>query len=50
MAQWAHRPPPLWRVILWAVVIGLCLLVFGIEKAGYWPEWMTVGPRPKVRF
>ncbi|MFO1173841.1 MAG: hypothetical protein U1E48_01345 [Paracoccaceae bacterium] len=50
MAQWAHHPPPLWRVLLWAAVIALCLAVFGIEKAGYWPDWMTVNSRAKVRF
>lgn len=50
MAQWAHHPPPRWKVILWAVVILLCLAVVGIEKLGYWPEWMILGPRQKVSF
>jgi predicted membrane metal-binding protein len=45
MAQLARNPPPRWKVLLWAAVILLCLAVVGIEKLGFWPDWMTMRPR-----
>ncbi len=38
MAQWARNPPPLRRVLIWAVVLALCLTLVGIEWLGLWPE------------
>lgn len=47
MSQWARHPPPMSRVILGAVVIGLCLALAGIEWLGFWPDWLSVnGGRP----
>jgi hypothetical protein len=38
MAQWARNPPSMGQVLLWAVVLGLCLAVAGIEWLGLWPD------------
>lgn len=51
MAQLVRNPPSKQRIILWAVVIGLCLALAGIDKLGLWPDWlnvngMTAPPRP----
>ncbi len=45
MAQLARHPPPLWRVILGAVVIAICLALAGIEWLGYWPDGLVVDDR-----
>lgn len=42
MSQLARNPPSMSRVILGAVVIGICLLLAGAEWLGLWPEWLTV--------
>lgn len=44
MAQLARRPPSLGRVILFVAVIAACLLIVGIERLGYWPDWLTLKP------
>lgn len=38
MAHWARNPPSLRQVLIWAVVIGLCLTLAGVEWLGLWPE------------
>ncbi len=42
MARWARNPPSPRRVMLVAVVIGICLILVGLEKLGFWPEWLSV--------
>ena len=42
MARWARHPPSARRVMLVAAVIGVCLILVGIEKLGLWPEWLAV--------
>lgn len=42
MAQLVRNPPSMQRIILWAVVIGLCLALAGIDKLGLWPDWLNV--------
>ncbi len=39
MAMWLRRPPSR-RVIMVAVaVIVVAAAIYGIERAGYWPDW-----------
>lgn len=41
MAMWLRRPPSR-RVIMVAVaVIVVAALIYGIERAGYWPDWAS---------
>jgi len=42
MSKWARRPPSWGRVKLVALVVGLCLLLFALERAGLWPDWATL--------
>lgn len=37
LSQWARNPPSMRQVMIWAVVIGLCLVLAGIEWLGLWP-------------
>ncbi len=41
MAQLVRNPPSMQRIILWAVVVGICLALAGMEKLGLWPVWLT---------
>lgn len=47
MARWARRPPSRQRVWLVFGVLALALALFGLEKAGLWPDWarLETGPR-----
>ncbi|MCR8723591.1 hypothetical protein [Frigidibacter sp. ROC022] len=49
MAKWARRPPSTRRVILVAVVIVVCLILFGIERLVGWPDWLTPNRVPRGR-
>ncbi|MCI2398343.1 hypothetical protein [Aliiroseovarius subalbicans] len=42
MSRWARNPPSEKRVKRFFVVLGLCLLLLGIERFIGWPEWATV--------
>ncbi|WP_415184008.1 hypothetical protein [Phaeovulum sp.] len=42
MSKWSRRPPSWTRVKLVALVVALCLLLFGLEWAGLWPDWATL--------
>ena len=41
MAKWARKPPSAKRVMLGAVVLVLCLILFGIEYVFGWPDALT---------
>lgn len=41
MARWARNPPSEKRVKLVFAILLVCLLLFGIERLGYWPDWAT---------
>ncbi|WP_298932238.1 hypothetical protein [uncultured Ruegeria sp.] len=41
MSQWARNPPSKRRVQLVFGIILLCLLIFGVEYMGWWPDWAT---------
>ena len=45
MAHWIRHPPSLSRVILIAVVVAVCLGVYGMEYLGLWPAYLTLQPR-----
>lgn len=42
MSRWSRNPPSMKRVLLVFAIVALALLVFGIEKLGYWPDWAKV--------
>ncbi len=50
-SRWARNPPSEKRVLLVLAVIGICLVIFGIEKLGLWPDWATTQrvPRNPIR-
>ncbi|MEZ5887410.1 MAG: hypothetical protein R3D56_11085 [Paracoccaceae bacterium] len=50
MSQWARRPPSMNRVILGAIVIGICLAIVGLEWFGLWPEWLTLPAKGRRGF
>lgn len=50
MSQWARNPPPMSRIILGAVAIGMCLLIAGTEWLGLWPDWLTADSGRRVKF
>lgn len=41
MSQMARHPPAMWKVKLGLGVIAVCLLLFGMEYFGLWPEGLT---------
>lgn len=46
MSQWARHPPSWRRVMIGLAVIGLCLALWGLDRAGLWPDALTLDPRP----
>lgn len=40
--RWAQNPPSPGQVKLVFGVIAVCLLIFGLERAFGWPEWLTL--------
>ena len=40
--RWARNPPSARRVLLVFGVIAACLVLFGLERAFGWPDWLTV--------
>lgn len=49
MALWLRRPPSLQRIIIIGAVILIGVIVFAIEKAGYWPDALTVNNPKQFR-
>lgn len=45
MSGWARHPPSWRRVLIGLVVLGLCLALFGLERAGLWPDALTLDQR-----
>ncbi|RBW53441.1 hypothetical protein DS909_14510 [Phaeobacter gallaeciensis] len=39
MSRWARNPPSEKKVIMVFAIIAFCLILFGIEYAGFWPDW-----------
>lgn len=48
MARWARHPPAAWRVRLVLIVLGLALLIAGIERFIGWPDALSTDPRPRL--
>ena len=42
MARIARHPPSRKTILLWIVVVGIALVLFGIERLIGWPDWLTV--------
>lgn len=49
MAQWVRNPPSRQRQILIAVVLGLCFLVYGIERIFGLEDLLPAPNDPKAR-
>ncbi|QFT93045.1 hypothetical protein FIU86_09325 [Roseovarius sp. THAF9] len=45
MSRWAQNPPSAGRVKFVFAIIGICLLIFGIEYFFGLPDWMAVDPK-----
>lgn len=45
MSKWARRPPSARRVAMMLAVVAASLIMAGIEKAGFWPEALSVDPK-----
>ena len=41
MIRWAQNPPSPRRVKFVFAIILVAAIIFGLEYAGYWPEWLT---------
>ena len=39
--RWAQNPPSPRRVKFVFAIILVAAIIFGLEYAGYWPEWLT---------
>jgi len=49
MSRWARNPPSQKRVIRFAIVLGICLALWAVERFFGWPEALTpnqIRPRP----
>ena len=46
MAKWARRPPSWERVVLFAAVVVICLVIAGVEFLFGWPNWATIERNP----
>ena len=42
MARIARHPPSKKTTLLWIAVVGIALVLFGIERLIGWPDWLTV--------
>ncbi len=42
MARWARHPPSRRMIQVVGLVLGLALVLWGIEHFFGWPEWLTV--------
>ena len=45
----AQKPPSAARVKLFAAVLMLCLVLYGIEQIFGWPDWLTPNDTPRIR-
>lgn len=39
--RWAQNPPSMKKVMLVVGVIVFCLILYGIERLGFLPDWMV---------
>lgn len=48
MARWARRPPSLRQVQIAGVVLLIAVSIWGLDKAGLWPDWARMERAPKA--
>ena len=48
MARWARHPPSPQRVKLMAILVALCVMLWGIDLMGWWPDWLAVNGRARL--
>ncbi len=46
MKRWVQNPPSPRRIKLVFGVVGVCLVLFLIERYIGWPDWATIENRP----
>jgi hypothetical protein len=49
MAKWARNPPSRRRVILVFSILAAALTLVALDRAGLWPEALTLAPRDRVK-
>ncbi len=42
MSRWARHPPSQKRFYVVAVVLGIVLAIYALDRWGMWPDWATV--------
>jgi hypothetical protein len=47
MARLARHPPKPRRVAVVFIVLGICLILFGLERIFGWPSWLTPQRMPR---
>lgn len=47
MRRWLRHPQSLRRLYLILAVVALCIAIWGIDRAGLWPDWATAGRVPR---
>jgi len=46
-ARWVRHPPSWGRFLLILAVVAIAVAIWGIEQAGYWPDWATTERMPR---
>ncbi len=41
MSRWARNPPSPAMARMVAAIVVVMLLVYGLERLGWWPDWAT---------
>ena len=41
MSRWARNPPSLAMAKMVAAIVVAMLLIYGLERMGWWPDWAT---------
>jgi len=49
MSRLARHPPSGRAVVIGLVALVLCLVIVGIEAAGWWPDWLRARRVPGIR-
>lgn len=40
-SRWVRHPPSPGRVKLVLAIVGICVILYGIERIYGWPDWLT---------
>ncbi|MGV6848262.1 MAG: hypothetical protein ACWA5A_07785 [Marinibacterium sp.] len=41
LRRWLRHPPPRRRVLLILGVVAVCIGVWALDRAGFWPDWAS---------